>query len=73
MLKDIHDPTNPNKCCLRGPRFIQDKQLKEWINQYNLKCSEDKGSKELSAEEKERQEAKLLRSCILPTAKLDNL
>ena len=71
MLKDIHDPTDPNKCCLRGPRFIQDKQLKERLNQYNLKHPTDKGATELTKEAKELQEAKLPLPCNLPSANIN--
>ena len=37
LMKNIHDPTDPNKCCFRGPKFIDDKQLRETVMQYNLK------------------------------------
>ena len=73
MLKDIHDPKDPNKCCLRGPRFIQDKQLKERINQYNLKHPNDKGATELTKEEKDKQAERLPLPCTLPTATMNNI
>ena len=37
LMKNIHDPTDTNKCCFRGPKFIDDKQLRETVMQYNLK------------------------------------
>ena len=37
MLCQIHDPNDPNICCFRGAKFIEDKHMKEAIMQYNLK------------------------------------
>ena len=42
MLKDIHDPIDPNTCCLRRPRFIQDKELKESIISITLNIQKTK-------------------------------
>ena len=36
-LNDLHDPSDPEKCCLRGPKYIQDKNIRERVLQYNLK------------------------------------
>ena len=37
MMWKIHDPSDPQKCCFRGPKFIEDKHMRESIMQYNLK------------------------------------
>ena len=37
QLGQIHDPSDPEKCCLRGPEYIPDKNIRERILQYNLK------------------------------------
>ena len=36
-LNDLHDPSDPEQCCLRGPKYIQDKNIRERVLQYNLK------------------------------------
>ena len=37
MMRKIHDPAYPHKCCFRDPKFIEDKYMRESIIQYNLK------------------------------------
>ena len=37
MMRKIYDPADPHKCCFRGPKFIEDKHMRESIMQYNLK------------------------------------
>ena len=37
QLNHIHDPSDPRKCCLRGPEYIGDKNIREKILQYNLR------------------------------------
>ena len=37
MLKQIHDPSDPDNCCFRGPKYIKDKDIRETVMQYNLK------------------------------------
>ena len=37
QMKTMHDPCNPDQCCFRGPKFIEDKHIRESIMQYNLK------------------------------------
>ena len=37
MLRQIHDPNDPHKCCFRGAKFIGDKHMREAVMQYNLK------------------------------------
>ena len=39
--RTIHDPNDPDKCPFRGPHFIQDKQIRENVLQYNLKHSKN--------------------------------
>ena len=41
MLNDLHTG-NPKECPLRGPKFNNDKQTRERINQYNIKNKGDK-------------------------------
>ena len=41
MLNDLHTG-NPKECPLRGPKFNNDKQTRERLNQYNLKNKGDK-------------------------------
>ena len=41
LLNDLHTG-NPKECPLRGPKFNNDKQTRERINQYNLKNKGDK-------------------------------
>ena len=36
-IKNINDPSDPNKCYFCGPKFIDDKQSRELVMQYNLK------------------------------------
>ena len=35
--RTIHDPNEPEKCPFRGPEYIEDKQIRENVLQYNLK------------------------------------
>ena len=59
QLNDLHDPTDPNSCLFRGPKFNKNKQTKERLNQYNIKHANDKGIEKLSEEETLRQQKQL--------------
>ena len=37
---NMHDPSDPTKCCFRGPIFNPDKNIRENVLQYNLKHPE---------------------------------
>ena len=43
QLNQIHDPYDPKKCCLRGPEYIGDKNIREKVLQYNLKHPSSEG------------------------------
>ena len=34
-LKNIHDPSDPSKCCFRGSQYLSLKEMKETIKKYN--------------------------------------
>ena len=37
MLKQLHDTSDPDNYCFRGPKYIKDKDIRETVMQYNLK------------------------------------
>ena len=75
VWKSIHDPTDPQKCPFRGPKFIIDKQIRENVLQYNLKNSEStmKTANGDTPQKQLQEEPKPPASANIPTSKINSV